>query len=112
MKFAILLLCLLPFTLLSQLTGELSTGRAIQTDIDYKMEGNKAGKLVFEIAVDMEGKVTSCKFRKDLSTIVSTPLMMEAKNRIITGLSFERGYQFPEFQYGFVTITVTLPASP
>jgi len=56
--------------------------------------------------VNMDGKVTSCVLQKDQSTLVSTPLMMKAKNSILTGLTFERGYAFPEFHYGFVTIEV------
>ena len=101
--------CLFSAFSFSQISGEIvSDGRKIETGIPYSITGNgtQTGKFVFKIAVNMDGKVTSCVLQKEESTIVSTPLMMKAKNSILTGLTFERGYQFPEFHYGFVTIEV------
>jgi len=93
--------------LFAQISGDIvSDGRKIETGIPYSISGHQPGKFVFKIAVNMDGKVTSCVLQKDQSTLVSTPLMMKAKNSILTGLTFERGYAFPEFHYGFVTIEV------
>jgi len=103
---AVLLILISSFTSIAQLSGDLATQRKTVTDIAYTITGHKTGKFVFEIAVNMEGKVTSCVLLTDQSTMVSTPLMMKAKNQIIMGLTFERGYHFPEFHRGFVTITV------
>jgi hypothetical protein len=99
--------CLTSLLTFSQISGDIvSDGRKIETGIPYSITGSQTGKFVFKIAVNMEGKVTSCILQKDQSTLVSTPLMMKAKNSILTGLTFERGYTFPEFHYGFVTIEV------
>ena len=107
MKKLILILTFFSSLSFAQLSGEIANDkRKITTNITYEITGNQAGKFVFEIAVDMEGKVTSCVVLKNESTIVSTPLQMKAKNQIITGLTFERGYQFPEFHRGTVTIHV------
>lgn len=108
MKYSFLLLVFaLCFQVHSQVRGEIiSSGRKIETGIPYSISGHQAGTFVFKIAVNMDGKVTSCTLVKEESTLVSTPLMMKAKNSILTGLTFERGYHFPEFHYGFVTIEV------
>ncbi|MBL7898712.1 MAG: hypothetical protein JNJ99_09270 [Crocinitomicaceae bacterium] len=91
----------------TQVSGEIiNDGRKIVTPIAYTISGHQSGKFVFKIAVNMDGKVTSCVLQKDESTIVSTPLMMKAKNNILTGLTFEKDYAFPEFHYGYVTIEV------
>jgi hypothetical protein len=106
-KVILLLFCFLSLQAFTQISGEIvSDGRKIETGIPYSITGSQPGKFVFKIAVNMDGKVTSCILQKDQSTIVSTPLMMKAKNSILTGLTFERGYAFPEFHYGFVTIEV------
>ncbi|MBI3133353.1 MAG: hypothetical protein HYZ14_01650 [Bacteroidetes bacterium] len=106
-RILFVLFCLLSLQALTQISGDIvSDGRKIVTGIPYSITGNQTGKFVFKIAVNMDGKVTSCILQKDQSTLVSTPLMMKAKNSILTGLTFERGYAFPEFHYGFVTIEV------
>ncbi|MBK9192470.1 MAG: hypothetical protein IPM77_13745 [Crocinitomicaceae bacterium] len=108
MKLFLTVFCfLISFLSVAQVSGEIiNDGRKIVTPIAYTISGHQAGKFVFKIAVNMDGKVTSCTLQKDQSTIVSTPLMMKAKNSIITGLTFEKDYAFPEFHYGFVTIEV------
>lgn len=93
----------------TQISGDIITdGRKIETGIEYTMKGTKAGILVFSISVNMDGKVTACTLVKEESTIISTPSMMKAKNRILTGLTFEKGYHFPEFHEGKVTIEFIL----
>ena len=108
MKRLIVLLMLIgPAFAYGQVGGEIAIDqRKITTDINYAITGNQPGTLVFRIAVDMEGDVTSCMIVKNESTIVSTPLMVKAKNLILTSLKFERGYHFPEFHQGTVTIEV------
>jgi len=106
-NFLVILFILVSLQAFTQVSGEIiSSGRKIATGIPYSISGTQAGKFVFKIAVNMEGKVTSCVLQKDQSTIVSTPLMMKAKNSILSGLTFEKGYAFPEFHYGLVTIEV------
>jgi len=105
MKYFCLLLILFPVISFAQLSGDLITDqRKIVTDIAYKISGSQTGKFVFDISVNMDGNVTSCILNKSESTLVSTPMMMKAKNLILTGLKFEKGYAFPEFHRGKVTI--------
>jgi hypothetical protein len=89
----------------SQVYGEIFMDkRKIVKDIDYTISYSKAGTIVFDIAVNMEGKITSCELNKSKSTITTTAAMMKAKNLIIMGLVFERGYTWPKFHRGYVQI--------
>lgn len=92
----------------AQLSGDLVVqGRQILTDISYELEMSQEGILVFDIAVNTEGKVTSCEWNKVESTVSSTRSAYEAKNRILMQLTFEKGNGFPTFQRGKVTIKST-----
>lgn len=89
----------------AQIGGDIhADSRKIIQNIDYTIPSSKDGKMVFKIAVDMDGNVTSCVLEKNLSTISSTPYMVKYKNLILTSLKFERGYTFPEHHQGTVTI--------
>lgn len=89
----------------AQLSGDIVVqGRQIITDISYEQEMSQEGILVFDIAVNTEGKVTSCEWNKVESTVSSTRSAYEAKNRILMQLTFEKGNGFPTFQRGQVTI--------
>lgn len=89
-----------------QLSGEIvDDKRVITSDIDYTITMPNEGKLVFDIAVDTKGNVTSCTFNRMESTINSARYKVEAKNRILTGLKFEYGNKYPQFHQGRVTIT-------
>ena len=101
---------LLAFAGHSQITGDLANdGRAVTGEIDFEIVGGEvAGIIVFDIVVDMEGKVTTCTLNKDRTTVNSTPLMISAKNRILKGLSFERGYAFPKWHNGEVQFNVSV----
>ncbi|MBD3638999.1 MAG: hypothetical protein HUJ25_16715 [Crocinitomicaceae bacterium] len=89
----------------SQVFGEiLSDKRPISKNIDYTINYSKPGKLIFNIAVDMDGNVTSCELDDKKSTIVTTTAMLKAKNKIMQYLKFERGYHWPEFHRGYVVI--------
>lgn len=107
MKRTLILLTLFFFTHLSsaQVFGDISTDqRKISKDIEYTIPYSKPGKLVFDIAVDMDGNITSCTIDEKKSTITHTGAIMRAKNKIMTYLKFERGYHWPEFHRGFVLI--------
>lgn len=93
----------------AQLTGDLATqGRKILTNIVYEQEMSLQGVLVFDIAVNTAGKVTACDWNRAESTVHSTRSAYEAKNRILTQLTFESGNGFPTFQRGKVTITASV----
>lgn len=100
------LVLLTSFVNIAQIYGDIFMDkRRVQNDIDYIISYSKPGKIVFDIVVDMEGKITSCILNKEKSTIIETGAMMKAKNKIIAGLTFERGYTFPKFHNGSVQIT-------
>lgn len=93
-----------------QLSGRIiEDGRKVTEEIPYQMEMSKTGILVFDIAVDVKGNVTSCKLNKAESTIKSTTYAYKAKNIILMQLKFEKGNGFPTFHQGRVTITGHLP---
>jgi hypothetical protein len=108
-----LLLTTLLFTSLfnfAQVTGKIMVdGRTITQDIPYLMDMNKAGILVFNIAVDVKGNVTSCKLNKLESTIKNTVYAYRAKNLILMELKFEKGNGYPTFHQGLVTISARIP---
>ncbi|MEX1000664.1 MAG: hypothetical protein WDZ35_00965 [Crocinitomicaceae bacterium] len=110
MKFqALFLILFICFSANSQVYGDIFIDkRKITKDIDYTIPYSKTGKLVFDIAVDLDGNVTSCILNKEKSTITATPAMMKARNKIVQHLKFEFGLQFPKFHRGYVQIN-TVP---
>lgn len=110
----ILILVGLSNNLIAQVYGDLFMDkRKIAKEIDYTIIHSIPGKLVFNIVVDMDGSITSCVLDKNRSTLTSTVAMVKAKNKIIVGLAFERGYHFPKFHRGQVQIeTVQGEAQP
>lgn len=93
----------------AQVTGPLAdSGRKVISDFDFKISWHKAGTLVFDISVNPTGIVKLCVLNSTKSTIVSTPLMMKAKNHILTNLKFESGSGYADLQSGIVTIEVVI----
>lgn len=91
----------------AQVYGDIQEDkRKISTDIAYTLYANTTGKLVFDIVVNRQGKVTSCVLNKEKTNITSTPTMMKAKNRILQGLVFVVDYSAPERHTGEVLINV------
>ena len=110
-KFAFILV-MLSTCAFGQIIGPLANDhRAIVTNIAYEIVADTTGIVVFDIAVNMDGKVTSCQVNKAETTLHSTPLMITGKNRILKGLSFEKGYAFPEFHHGKVQFNVVREAT-
>lgn len=98
------LLCL-SITSNAQLFGDISKGRKILKEIEYVIYAKHDGEMWFDIAVNYDGDVSACDYNADKSTLLNTPLKMQAANRIIMGLKFESSMKFPKFQYGMVRIT-------
>lgn len=91
----------------SQVYGEIFMDkRPIVKDIDYTLYYQKEGVLVFNIAVNTDGDVTSCELNSEKTTITSTPMKMKAKNRIMQELKFEKGNGYPTFHRGYVQIKI------
>jgi hypothetical protein len=93
----------------AQVTGPLAdSGRKVITEFDFKITGHKAGVFVFDIAVSPNGVVKLCVLNGAASTIISTPLMVKAKNHILTNLKFESGAGYADLHSGTVTIQVVI----
>lgn len=90
---------------LSQIFGQiLLDRREVQELIDFTVPYSKEGKLVFDIRVNVDGKVTSCELVEEKSTITAMGPMIQAKNKIIQHLVFKKGIGYPEFHKGYVQI--------
>lgn len=108
MKTAIvLLISFFAFTSSAQLmSGDLvDEGRKLLTETNFTMMGSKQGEIVYELAVDRKGNVTSERLIEKETTVVSTPLRYGAKN-YLRSFKFEEGTYFPEFHHVIVKITV------
>lgn len=102
----ILIFSFCSFFSVAQISGDISVdGRKIVQEIAFTMEMKGTGAMVFDIAVDVQGNVTSCVLNKAESTIRSTVYSYQAKNLILTKLKFEKGNGFPTFHRGQVTIS-------
>lgn len=91
---------------LSQVEGPvMDDQRKITDSISYQINASSAGILVFDIAVNNNGDVTSCTLNRDSSTQKSMKSAYEAKNKILMTLKFEKGTKFPIHHQGRVIIT-------
>lgn len=105
-----LILLLVASISFGQLSGELAhTKRPVVKDFHFEIEGHKPGSLTFNISVNEAGKVISCTLDKLASTGYSTPTMVKATNHIKANLLFKPGSEYPQFQTGAVTISISKP---
>ncbi|MDA7804000.1 hypothetical protein N8987_05430 [Crocinitomix sp.] len=89
-----------------QVSGDIIIDeRAITDSISFEIKAYEPGTLVFDISVDINGKVTSCTWNKFESTLNSQRSAYEAKNRILMELKFEPGNGYPTNHQGKVIIT-------
>ena len=82
-------------------------GRPLLTETNFILKGAKEGAVVCEIAVDLNGNVTSAIIDASMSTITSTPIQMDAKN-YVKKLKFKAGTGYPKFQHAKVKVTFKL----
>lgn len=112
-----LLLVLFLLCSVSELNAQLLSGellddkRKITTQTDFKIISRYEGFVVYEVAVDNEGKVTSTRFISNESTIQSTPANMEAKEYLKT-LKFAPGTYYPKHHHVMVKVTYVKQKSP
>lgn len=107
----LILFILISHQAFSQVFGQIFLDkREIQNTFDFTVPYSKEGKLVFDIRVNVDGKVTSCVFVKEKSTITAMGPMIEAKNKILQQLLFKKGVGYPEFHEGYVQIK-TVPGA-
>src|SRR5690606_13334969 len=101
------ILLLLFFTVsgFSQIYGDLFMDkRGVAKEIEYTVNHSQPGKLVFDIAVDIDGNVTSCELNEEKSTITFSGAVIQGKNKILQHLKFESGYQWPKFHRGYIQL--------
>lgn len=80
-------------------------GRKMISTSDFKLIDNNIGVVIYELAVNNKGNVTSAKLITDGTTVISTPTRMKVRNTVMK-LKFEEGTYFPEFHHVKVKITV------
>lgn len=90
----------------NRITGDLRNDeRKIVKDIDYTLKYKNEGRITIDIVVNIDGRVTSAKVNQAHTTIRSTPMQIELKNRAKT-LKFESCYHCPKFHNGSVVFKV------
>ena len=90
----------------AQVFGEIMLDkRAVLSDFDFNIPYHQSGKLVFDIRVNVDGKVTYCQLDESQSTIIKTPAMIKARNKIMQELKFAKGIGYPKFHSGYVQMT-------
>src|SRR5690554_5861470 len=89
-----------------QLSGDIvKDNRKLTIDQGYIINGHVNGKIVFDISVNAEGKVTSVKAIDSESTIRSTPAKIKAQN-YVSSFTFTPGTWYPKYHQGRVVITM------
>lgn len=89
-----------------QLSGDIvKDNRKLTVDQGYIINGHVNGKIVFDISVNAEGKVTSAKAVDSESTIRSTPAKIKARN-YVSSFTFAPGTWYPKYHQGRVVITM------
>jgi hypothetical protein len=87
------------------LSGDVvNEGRSLTTNPDFKIKSTNEGVIVYEVAVNREGVITSTFYKADQSTIKSTPLKVEANN-YLRALKFESNTRYPQFQHALIKIS-------
>ena len=77
--------------------------RKMISNTTFVLESNYSGYVVYEIAVNSIGEVTSSRFIDEKSTVFSTPSNMEVKNFLKT-IVFEKGNHFPKYHHAMVKV--------
>jgi hypothetical protein len=101
------------FTSNAQLIGgEIFDSQRKMTSVStFTIESFYEGYVVYEIAVNTKGEVTSELFIPEKSTVKSTPANIQAKN-LLKSLTFEPGDAYPKFHHGFVRVEFHNKKSP
>ena len=96
---------LLTFSINAQIISGtiVDDNRQMISNSSFVIESNYSGYVVYEIAVNPSGEVTSSRFIEDKSTVLSTPANMEVKNFLKT-LVFEKGNHFPKYHHAMVKV--------
>jgi hypothetical protein len=104
-KFLIVGFLLASSTTFSQILGgsAIDEGRKLLTKTNFILEGNFEGVIVYEIAVNRDGEVTSDRKLVEQSTLQTTPPHILAKKWLRT-LNFTPGSNFPQHQHVIIQV--------
>lgn len=110
MKTAALILFLFVcHSFFGQVQGDVvKDGRNLITETSFVIEGDADGRIVYDIAVDIKGNVTSASRILAESTIKSTPIDIKVR-KYVKSLKFEPGTHYPKFHQGRIIITLVKP---
>ena len=84
----------------------LDDGRKLISSETFQITDNNVGTIVYELAVNNKGIVTSAKLIPEGTTIISTPTRIKARN-YVAKLKFEEGTYYPEFHFVRVKVNVS-----
>ncbi|MBW7867125.1 MAG: hypothetical protein H3C31_02235 [Brumimicrobium sp.] len=105
----LLLFVTLSYATFSQLKGDIvRDNRKLVTPKDYIIQGIADGRVTFQIAVDINGDISSAKVVDSLTTLKSSPAKIDAYT-YVKDFKFEPGTWFPKFHQGQITITMLRP---
>lgn len=109
---AVLLLCSVSNVKAQLLSGDLlDDRRKMVTQTDFRITSRYEGYVVYELAVDPDGNVTSTRFISDKSSIQSTPANMEARE-FLKLLKFAAGDYYPKHHHVLVKLTYVTQKTP
>lgn len=86
----------------------LDEGRQLVSSPGFVVTEPHEGVIIFQLAVDRKGNVTSAKVDPEGTTVVSTPARIAATKHV-KSFKFQEGTYFPEFHQVKVKITLKAP---
>lgn len=110
-KISILFFALL-YTVISygQLSGDIvKDDRKLMTKNGYALQGTINARIVFAIAVNSKGEITSAKVLGDESTTKNVQAQIDARSYVMNSFKFEEGTWFPKHHQGKIAITLVKP---
>ena len=110
-KVSVLLFALFfSITAFGQLSGEIvKDSRKLTTNNGYVLQGKEDGRIVFAIAVDDKGDITSAKVLGNETTVDNVQEQINTRHYVMTSFKFEPGTWFPKFHQGKIAITLVKP---
>ncbi|PKR79922.1 hypothetical protein CW751_12630 [Brumimicrobium salinarum] len=91
---------------IGQISGDIvNDKRSLTSDAAFVIESHLNGKVVFNIAVNSKGEVTSTTVVEEETTIRSTPAKIKARNHV-ANFKFSPGTWYPKHHQARVAITL------
>ena len=103
-NLVLLMITAVPFFTFTQVGGDIRhDGRELVGHPSFELDADHDGVIVFRIAVNAEGIITSAKPIADSTTIRSTPAKINARN-YLSNFSFEPGTWYPKYHQGTIRL--------